>query len=376
MTTKLFIVAGESSGDRHGAHLVEELNRRGDYEIHGVGGPMMKERGVELLADITDIAVIGSVEVLKNYRRYRRVFDSVLDFLERERPAAIILIDYPGFNIRLAKKVKKRGLPLKVIYYISPQVWAWGGRRKKTIARNVDKMIVILPFEVDVYRDAGLDVEFAGHPLLDSVAGGTTRDELKRKLGVGDGFIVGFLPGSRENEVVKLLPIMLRSARMIEKRVGRVHCVMPERLGLDAGTEDRLLSASPVAPLRADTRRIMSGSDLVVVASGTATLECAIFGTPMVIVYKVSMITALLVRLLIRIPCIGLVNIVAGKSIVPELLQFRARPRLIADEVVSILENRQRYGRMKADLAGVREALGEPGASSRAAKIISGLVES
>ena len=374
MSIKLFIVAGESSGDRHGARLVAELRRCGDYEIRGVGGPMMKEQGVELLADITAIAVIGSVEVLRNYRRYRRVFDSVLDFLERERPAAVILIDFPGFNIRLAKQVKKRGLPVKVIYYISPQVWAWGGRRKKTIAGNVDKMIVILPFEVDVYRGTGLDVEFVGHPLMDSTA--CPRGDLRKTLGVGDGLIIGLLPGSRGNEVEKLLPVMLGSARLIGEKIGPVHYVLPARLSLDAGTEERLLSSGPVAPLRADAHMIMDGSDLVIVASGTATLECAIFETPMVIIYKVSLVTAFLARLLIMIPYIGLVNIVAGRRIVPELLQFRALPRLIAEEVVSILEDRQRYGRMKAELAGVREALGEPGASLRAAKIITGLVES
>lgn len=374
MRKKVFIVAGESSGDRHGARLVEELRKLGDFDIHGVGGVKMKEQGVDLLADITGIAVIGSIEVLKNYRRYRRVFDAVLEFVARERPAAVILIDFPGFNIRLAKQIKKRGLPVKVVYYISPQVWAWGARRKKTIARTVDKMVVILPFEVDVYRDAGLDVEFVGHPLLDSPGGGTTRESFRKELGISGGFTIGLLPGSRETEAKKLLPVMLGAARMIGGRVGPVHYVLPEKLGLDARTEDALLSCAGVELLRSDPHKIMSGSDIVVVASGTATLESAIFGTPMVIVYKVSLITALLARILIRISCIGLVNIVAGRKIVPELLQFRARPALVADTVVSILEDREGYERMRAELARVGEALGEPGASRRAAGIVAGLV--
>ena len=373
MPRRLVLVAGEASGDLHGAALVEAL-RAADptLEFSGIGGPRMRQAGAALTDDLTQLALIGVVDVLRHFATFRRVFYRLLDHIDTWKPDAVICIDYPGFNLRLAREVKRRRLPL--IYYISPQVWAWHQSRVRLIREVVDHLVVILPFEPDFYRPHGIRADFVGHPLLDLVRPTATRETFL----AGEGFpptatTIALAPGSRIGEINRHLPLMLEAAARIAKAHPQTQFLLPTLPTLPETIYAQHLQRHRDLALRIVPGKMydaLNAADLVLVASGTATLETAIAGRPMIIVYTTSFWTWLPARLMVRLPYIGLVNVVAGKQVVPELIQFDATPERLVREALTILDDPQRQETMRRELTAVKAKLGEPGAAARAARSI------
>lgn len=379
MSRLIWISAGEPSGDHWAARLVEELKRaQGDLAFLGVGGAEMQSAGVELRHDMLAFSSLGLGDVLRNYGRYRAIFHEALDTICKVSPAAVILVDFPGFHIRLAKALKQRAPDIPVIYYVSPQIWAWGGRRKKTIARSVDHLIAILPFEPEIYRGTGLAVTWVGHPLADERRGGADRAALRGEFGVPAGdTAVALLPGSRPKEVLRIFPLMLEAAGRARARRPDLAFVAAAAPGLDLAPYRAILARYPKLPvtlLAGRSRDVLSCADFALVASGTSTLQAALAGTPFLILYKTGFLTALLAWLLIRIPYIGLVNVVAGRKVVPEFLQYAAWPPLVANSLLDHLSDGRKRAAMESAFAEVRAKLGPPGASRRAAEVILNLL--
>jgi lipid-A-disaccharide synthase len=368
---RILIVAGEASGDLHGSSLVRELRSiRPGLEIFGIGGDKMQKEGVELIFHVDRLAIMGFFEVLKNLAFVRKVMKRVTSAANHRRPDLAILIDYPGFNLRLARRLKDLGVP--VLYYISPQVWAWGGNRMKKMPGLVDKMVVILPFEKAIYDKFGIDCEFVGHPFLDVARSVLSEDDFQRKFDIRRNDVtVGLLPGSRWQEVEKILPIMLESSRLLAARIKNLKLLLGLASTIDRRKTEDMLEAAGLGVRIVEnlTYDLMKHADLLLIASGSATLECAILGTPFVVIYRTSFWTYLLAKSLITIPNIALANVVAGKSIVPEFIQNRAVPSRIAEETYEILTDRERYKSMHSELDRVRARLGEKGASKRAAQL-------
>lgn len=368
---KIMIVAGEQSGDLHGSNLVRAMHRIDpDLRFYGIGGRKMREAGVELIADAADMAVVGLTEVVGKLGMILGVMRRMKLALKKLKPALLILIDYPDFNLRLGKAAKKNGV--RVFYYISPQIWAWRKGRIHKIREVVDKMVVILPFEEQVYRQVSMDVSFVGHPLLDVVKTKYARQEALSKFDLQDGITtVGLLPGSRKGEVSKLLPVMLKAARILMQSRPPVQFVLPLADALDRDFVEEMIrqESVPVRVVPNEIYDVIGVSDIVVVASGTATLETALLGTPMVIIYKVSPLSYYVGTKVINVTHIGLANLIAGKTIVPELIQNDANPERIAAEVIGILADESRMQRIKEELNQIREKLGNPGASEKAARL-------
>jgi len=371
--TELLVVAGEASGDLHGARLITELRRHvPDLAPFGLGGDEMRAAGLEAVAHSSEISVVGITEVLKILPRAREVFADLLREVDRRRPALAVLVDFPDFNLRLAKELKARGL--EVLYYISPQVWAWRRGRVKTIARLVDRMLVLFPFEVDFYREHGVDVVHVGHPLVDEVPVLPRAWDLDG-ASFGGPYRVALLPGSRKSEVESLLPTLLEAARRlagelpIEVRIIRAPTIPPELV--DEAVE---LAGLPVEIVAEDRFAAIADSHLALCASGTATLEVGLLGTPMIMVYRLASWTYLLAKLLVHLPNVSLVNLVLGRRVVPELIQGDANPRRIAAEAARLLTDAGERGRMREALAEVRGRLGEGGASRRAAAEVAAML--
>lgn len=369
---KIFIIAGEVSGDMHGAHLAESIKSMdGSIEMLGVGGHKMQEAGIKILYNIVDLAVVGFIEVIKHYKQFKEIFDNLLKKIELERPDAVILIDYPGFNLRLAKKLKQ--MNIRVIYYISPQIWAWGKGRIRLIKKCVDKMIVVLKFEEDLYKKYDVDATFIGHPLLDVVKSHAPKRDFLKNCHLSDEHkIVALLPGSREKEVERILPVSIKTAEIINSKLKDVQFVILRSPSVKQKVFDECIKETNlhIKIVKDKTYDGINASDLVIAASGTATLETAILNKPVIILYKLSFPTWLIIRCLLRIRDVGLVNIVARKLIMPEFIQFKARPARIARTAIDMLTNKQRIARMNKDLSDLKELLGSPGASRRAAKIV------
>jgi len=367
----VMIVAGETSGDLHGASLVQAiLELAPDVKFRGIGGRRMQEAGVELLAHAADMAVVGLTEVIAKFNQIRKVLNLMKADLAASKPDLLILIDYPDFNLMLGKAAKALGV--KIFYYISPQVWAWRRGRIKKIRSIVDKMAVILPFEEQLYRNEDVDATYVGHPLLDTVTIKYTRAEALQQFGLNDGATtVGLLPGSRDTEIARLLPVMMNASEILVKKMPGTQFVLPLAETLDLESVGKILGqySVPVRIVHHDTLDAMACSDLVIVASGTATLEAALLGKPMVIVYKVSPVSYYIGKRIIKVEHIGLANLIAGKTIVPELIQDEANPERIATEVIHILSDEARLRQIKQELREVREKLGEPGAARRAARL-------
>ncbi|HON59446.1 MAG TPA: lipid-A-disaccharide synthase [Smithella sp.] len=367
----IMIIAGEASGDMHGANLVwEMLQMNPSLSFYGIGGKRLREAGVELFADVAQMAVVGVSEVFAKLGDILKTMRMMKKSLDTRRPDLVILIDYPDFNLPLARAAHQKGI--RVFYYISPQVWAWRKGRIAQIKKNVDKMAVILPFEVDTYRENGFDVHYVGHPLLDMIKDHYAQEETKKQIGIDARRpTIALMPGSRLAEVKTLLPELMKAAAVLKSQIADIQFVLPLAETLDEKTvrEYLLPSHLPVKVVSGNTYEVIASADLALVASGTATLETALLNVPMVIVYKVSLLSYLIGRTFIHVKNIGLVNIVAGKTIVPELIQADANGQRIAQEALSILTNREKYHQMKQDLAAVRARLGEPGAARRAAQI-------
>ncbi len=380
----VLISAGEASGDRHAAALMEAAarlaGRRGRIQFFGLGGDAMAAAGLDPVAHSDEVAVVGIAEVARELPRIRRVFRKLLLASETRRPSLAVLVDFPDFNLRLARRLRRRGIP--VLYYVSPQVWAWRRRRIRTIAHLVDRMLVLFPFEVDVYRGHELHVDHVGHPLVDDVP--ELESVWDRQDGLPEGPVLALLPGSRNSEVRRILPPMLRAAAALVGRAegaGQVRLILAPTV--DSELARRLIADGPLDPEEVDVVRTgrfaaVAGSHLALCASGTATLEVGLLGTPMVVVYRVSPLTYAIGRLLVDLPFVSLVNLVLGRQVVPELLQAEADPERIAAAASSLLGRRSRIDAMRKGLAELRPALGESGASERAAACLLeelGLVE-
>ena len=368
---RILIVTGEASGDLHGANLARALRTlRQDVEILGVGGDKMQAAGVQLLAGIQRLDVMG-MPGLAQLRAALRNYSALTRFLRQTRLEAVVFIDHPGLNLRLARVAKKARH--RVVYYIAPQIWAWHSSRIRLISRVVDRMLVILPFEEVLYRQAGIACDFVGHPLLDAVAPCYDRAELRKRFGFDEAAIViGLLPGSREREVRSLLPIMLQAAARLAGQYPGLELAVAQASSIPDGLIEALAEGSgPSVRVYPDQpNEIMALSDLLLVASGTATLQAAVIGTPMVITYRASWLTYWLARMLIKVKHVGLVNIVAGRGIVPELLQHEACPSRLSEEASRLLSDQVASREMRAALRGVRDRLGAPGASTRAAAVV------
>ncbi len=368
----IIIVAGEASGDMHGANLVRELLALDpNIRFFGMGGDMMKDAGVHISYHVRDMAIMGIFEVISKLPLIKKAMKDMEDLMSIIKPDAIILIDYPGFNLRLAKKAKARGI--KVIYYISPQVWAWHKSRVKTIARVVDRMMVVFPFEASIYEKAGVNVDFVGHPLMDVVPHQRDPLEVREGLGFNDSDkVIGLLPGSRKKEVDSLFPEMIQAARLISKKSEGVRFVVPVANTLDISYIKAFTAGSglDIQVFSGRAYDVMAASDLILIASGTATLEAAIIGTPMIMTYKLASLTYFIGRRLVDLEFGSLPNIIAGKGVIPELVQKNATGERMAEEALNILSDKGRIEDMKEGLRNVRESLGGPGASRRAAEIV------
>jgi len=371
------IVAGEASGDLHGANLVKAMHGIDPtLRFYGIGGKRLREAGIELMADSADMTVVGLTEVIFKLRFILKVMGQLKTSLKKTKPDLVILIDYPDFNLSLAKAAKKLGL--RVFYYISPQVWAWRKGRIDKIRKWVDKMVVIFPFEVRLYEEANVDVTFVGHPLLDVVRTKYSREEARRRFGLQEGrTTVGILPGSRPSEVLKLLPEMLKASEILVEKLGSVQFVLPIADTLKMDFVSHIVQQYPVEVrvIRHDIYEAIGCADVVMVASGTATLETALLGIPMVVIYKVSALTYYMGKIFVKVDNIGIVNIITGKTIVPELIQKEANPKRIAAEIIDILSHRGRMNNIKEELSKIRDKLGSPGAGERAAWLAYEMIE-
>ena len=372
MMQKIFIIACEPSGDLHGAHLIEEIKkRRPETEFRGLGGPRMVEAGTQISHDMTKISALGLGDVIRQYGTYRKIFYQALAAVEQYKPDAIVLIDSPGFNLRFAKKIKKR---FPVIYYVSPQIWAWGKRRIHTIKKTVTKMLAILPFEPAIYEKVGLPCEYVGNPLLDSTNTTADRETLRKRLEIPqDQYAIGLLPGSREKEVKRILPLMLQSARIMQKMIPNTTFYVTHSDNVPHDLYDQILE--PYADLKIQRPDqpildIAAAMDFALITSGTTTLQAALLGTPFFLLYKASWSTYFLGKQLIRVPYLGLVNLLANKRVVPEFIQRDIHPETIAHEAKVVLKNKDLYEKMKKEFLKVKERLGEKGASARAAQAV------
>ncbi|MDL1962239.1 MAG: lipid-A-disaccharide synthase [Deltaproteobacteria bacterium] len=378
---QVFVIAGEASGDLHGSNLIHALKSRlPQAKFVGIGGPKMEEAGLELLFPSSDLAVVGVVEVIGHIRPILKAFGHTTAWLRKERPDLLILIDYPEFNLQVASRAKKLGIP--IFYYISPQVWAWRQGRVKKLRRLVDRMAVILPFEEAFFRSHGMEVSFVGHPLLDVVKAGVSKTEFCREAGLNpEKPIVGLVPGSRKDEISRLFPVMAGAAERIFQDRQDVQFVVPLAPSLDPGILESFnhqITKSPNHPIirvvKGQTYDAIGASDLILAASGTVTLEAAILGTPMVVTYKVSPVTCFLGRCLIKVPFASLVNLVAGRRVVTEIIQRDVTPERLSQEALSLLRDDAGRENMIKDLKEVKNALGGSGAAEKAADLAMELI--
>ena len=373
---KILISAGEASGDIHAAAVTAALKRiDGSTEVFGMGGDELRAAGGEVLFDIKDHGVMGFVEVIKKLPDLFKLRSDFAKVMDERKPDCLVVVDYPGFNMKLAKLAHDKGIP--VVSYIAPSAWAWNKGRAKNVAKIVDKVACIFPFEYDVYKEAGAPVEFVGHPLLDIVHPSMERAEAEAWAGKEAGRpLVLLMPGSRLMEIEKMLPNLLEGAKLLQKQLPQVQFAMPR-----AGTIPLELLQSKIKASGLDIKiteghnyDLFSVADLALATSGTVTLEAALCGLPSVIVYRTSALNAFIARMVINIPNIGLPNIVAGRQILPELLQEDFTPAKVASTAMELLAPESRP-QLEADLAYMKARLGEPGAVDRVAQLILRIAE-
>jgi len=363
---RLLISSGEPSGEFYAAELVAELRRRHpDLEAFGLGGDRLAAENVRLLAHLKDLAVVGLFEVLSHLRRIKGLFDSVVAEAARVRPDVAVLIDYPDFNLRLARELKKLGIP--VVYYVSPQLWAWRGGRIKQVKRDVAKMLVIFPFEEKIYRDAAVPVTFIGHPLAEHVMPPTDRPAAVSSLGLDPARpVIALLPGSRNKEVGFNLPPIVGAVKLLREKWPDLQFVLAAAPHLREGTFDEARAAG-MTVIEGATRDVLAAARVAIVASGTATVETALTGTPMVVVYRLSALTYTLGKPLVRVKNYAMVNLIAGRVVVPELIQNDFTPARVAEETLRILDEGEPRRRMLEALSEVRSKLGAGSATVLAA---------
>ncbi|HKE88331.1 MAG TPA: lipid-A-disaccharide synthase [Vicinamibacterales bacterium] len=370
---RIMISCGEASGDLYAGALALELySREPQAEIFGFGGQRLEAAGGRLIGDYGAYSVTGLTEVVtklpRSFAMLRRLVDAARDL----RPHVFVAIDFPDFNFRLMAALRRLGIP--IVYYISPQLWAWRPGRMETMKENVDRVLVIFPFEEELYRRAGVDAQFVGHPLVDLAHAGEQRDVFLRDRGlVPDAPTVALLPGSRRNELERIVPVMVETVPMIAKRLPGVQFVVARAPGLPDALFAPLVAddiGSPLVLVHERTDDVLSASDVVITASGTATIQCALHEKPMVVVYRLSPLTYRLGKPFVHVDTYAMPNLVAGSRIVPELIQDDFTPERTSGEVVSLLIDREKYQSTREALTRVRKALGSPGASGRAADAV------
>jgi len=357
------IIAGEASGDLHGAKLVQALlDAYPKARFTGMGGGHMRDAGVNTLFGIERMGAVGLVEIFSDFGHYFGAYRALMKEIASLKYTAVILIDYPTLNLRLAKHSRKHSCP--VYYFISPQIWAWRKGRIEDIRKSVHKMFVVLPFEEKMYQEAGVDAEFLGHPFIDVVHPTRTRGDSLEKFALDSHKkIVGLLPGSRMNEITSLLDEILLAAEKVKKEMGECQFLLPVADTIDPVLIQKKLGSNPldIKILKGETYNVMNTCDALIIASGSATLEAGIIGCPMVIIYKLSPLTYWLALMLINTPYYGLINIVAGESVVPELIQSKANAENIAAEILKFLKNPEYCHEVQNRLLLVRKNLGRPG---------------
>lgn len=369
---RILISAAEVSGDVHAANLVKAIKRINPHtRFVGIGGERMQKAGVDVRSITVHMGTIGLLEGVKYYPSFLKIRSMMKKILLQERPHVLILIDSRDFNLSIIRLAKKFAIP--TVYYVAPPVWAWPDRKGKRVARTLDRIIAIFPFEAEVYRECGAKVTFVGHPLLDIVKPSMNKEETYHKFGLNsDRFIIGLLPGSREQEINNLLPLMLNTAGKVSKRLKDVQFLLPLASPVFKDRIMKIVNKSNVSVkiITNGVYEVMNISDLLIISSGTATLEASFLGTPMVIVYRTFLSTWLIGTILIKLPYLGLPNILANKMIVPELLQFQAKPGRLSNLVLELLSHPRKLEKMRIELKKIVKKLGEPGATDRAAKAI------
>lgn len=370
MKKQVLIIAGEASGDVHAAEVVHAMHEKGS-ELHffGIAGPKMREQGVEALLKSEDISLMGFAEVVMNLGLVFSMYKTIKQALTERKPDLVILVDYPGFNLKVAKLAKSLGI--KVLFYISPQLWAWRKGRIKQIKRYVDHMAVIFPFEESFYQQHGVPVTYVGCPLMDELDFSLTKTQAREQLGLNETkMTVTLLPGSRQAVVERGLPTMLAAGRLLVKQLGDIQFVLPVANTL---SKEKLSTLCPddleVKLVEKASYEAIKSADAVICSSGTATLETALLGAPMVVLYKMNAITYQIIKRLITIKNISLCNIVAEKTVVKELLQEQATPEAIAEEMKRLLTDVDYRTAMEAELTVIRERMGEPGAADKVAQL-------
>ena len=377
--TPLLLSAGEASGDMYAARLATALKQRLDVAIFGMGGPQMRAAGVEIITDYSEVSVVGITEVLKRLPSLFRAMRRLVEEAERRRPPLAILTDFPGFHLRLARKLRLKGI--RSVYYICPQFWAWRPWRVNLVRRRFAYALCIFPFEEKFYADAGVPVKFIGHPLVGNVNATLTRESFCKKYGLEErGKILTVLPGSRRGEIAHHLPVLVDALSQLRQRLqSPLEIVIAVAPGLDAARlEARFPSDLHVRFVSDDTYNALSAADLAIVSSGTATVETALLGKPMIVVYRLSPMTARLAKPLVRTKFFSMVNLIAGRAVVPELIQHDFTPQRVAEEAENLLsateEGKRRVEKMNSGLEEVRRLLGPPGAVERAADEIAKLL--
>jgi lipid-A-disaccharide synthase len=371
---QLLLSAGEASGDMYAAHLATALKERLDVELFGMGGPQMRAAGVEIVTDYSEVAVVGITEIVKHLPSLLRAMERLVEAAERRRPALAILVDFPGFHLRLARKLKPRGI--RNVYYVCPQFWAWRPWRARLVRRRFLKALCIFPFEEKFFSDAGVPTKFIGHPLVGAVEATKDRKEFSEELGLdASRSIVTLLPGSRTGELVHHLPVLREACALINGRVpaqfviAAAHAQDVEHLkaGWPTGMVVRVVEGA--------TYNALASANAAIVSSGTATVEAALLNVPMVVIYRVSPLTAALAKPLVRTPYFAMVNLIAERRVVPELVQGEFRPERVAQETLQLLQEPNAREAQRRGLEEVRKRLGPPGAVGRAADEILSLLQ-
>jgi len=372
--TQILISAGEASGDMYAARLAAALRARADVQLFGMGGARMREAGVDLVADCSEVALVGIVEIAKKYPALRRVWKRLVGEAARRKPRLAILTDFPGFHLRLARALKGQGVPN--VYFVCPQFWAWRPWRANLVRRRFVRALCIFPFEEDWYRARGVTADFIGHPLVGNVAAKRTRAEFAAAYGLDSaGPIITVLPGSRSGEIAHHMPTLMQACGLIlkERKVQFVLALAPgtQRSAIDS----YLLPDVPMQVVEDATYDALAAADVSLVSSGTATVEAALLDAPMIVVYRLASLTAAIARLLVRTPMFAMVNLIAGKRVVPELVQKDFTPELLAREAIRLLDAPEARAEMRRRLAEVRDKLGPPGAVERAADLIAAMLK-
>jgi len=369
----ILISAGESSGDMYAARLASALQSRVDVQLFGMGGPRMRDAGVELVADCSEVSLVGIVEIAKKYPALKRVFKRLLSESDRRAPRLAILTDFPGFHLRLARELKRRKVPN--VYFVCPQFWAWRPWRANLVRRRFVRGLCIFPFEQEWYRARGVTADFVGHPLVGNVAARRSRQEFAADYGLDSSKpIVTILPGSRSGEIAHHMPRLMEGCRLLAK-ARAVQFVVALAPGMSKSRIANYLPPDlPICVVEDATYDALGAADLTILSSGTATVEAALMNAPMIVVYRLSPITAGIARLLVQTSMFAMVNLIAGRQVVPELVQKDFTPKRVADEAIRLLDSPEVRAEMQQGLAEVRTKLGPPGAIDRAAEIIVGML--